>query len=350
MIQLPYYDTLKLSYDALIEKEICLNIAARDLDSNMNIFQQMLKDSVSIYCELDLFNTGLDSTSNKATFNNDSALSNVNSNFCWQPLCQDMKNSAYYVYFYSKDISCFAYHTSVLEIEINLQQPTNNPPSITEMNGNSALLDSAYTDTVRLKYTAEVGKKICYPISAKDKDIYNGIADYVTLHLRSFINEDGVNVQEFEFNGDENFTLSSSDLCWKPTCIDMENTPFTATFLAFDDACKNDSSHLQIEFEIIEPATFDIDSVIPNIFSPNGDAINDYFEIPDVELNYCFDTDFSIKIFTRWGKKVFEGDKVNFKWDGNTKSGAKCVDGVYFYNIESSLPIAPKKGAISIIR
>ena len=130
----------------------------------------------------------------------------------------------------------------------------------------------------------------------------------------------------------------------------MENTPFTATFLAFDDACKNDSSQLQIEFEIIEPTTFDIDSVIPNIFSPNGDAINDYFEIPDVELNYCFDTDFSIKIFTRWGKKVFEGDKVNFKWDGNTKSGAKCVDGVYFYNIESSLPIAPKKGAVSIIR
>ena len=29
----------------------------------MNILQQMLKDSVSVYCALDLFNSGLDSLS-----------------------------------------------------------------------------------------------------------------------------------------------------------------------------------------------------------------------------------------------------------------------------------------------
>ena len=60
--------------------------------------------------------------------------------------------------------------------------------------------------------------------------------------------------------------------------------------------------------------------------------------------------DFSIKIFTRWGKKVFEDDKVNFKWDGKMKNSEPCSDGVYFYNIESPLPVAPKKGTISIIR
>jgi gliding motility-associated-like protein len=350
LIQLPYYDTLKLSYDAYIEKEICLKIAARDLDSNVNIFQQMLKDSVSVYCELDLFNAGLDSTSNKASFSNDSALSNVSSNFCWTPLCQDINDSPYYVYFYSKDISCFAYHTSVLEVELNLQQPINNPPSITEMTENATLLDSSYSDTIKLKYTAEVGKKICYPISAKDEDIYNGFSDYLTLQIQSFKNEEDVNVQQYDFVGDENFSLAISDLCWKPTCIDMEHSPFTATFLVYDDACKNDSALLQIEFEIVEPTTFEIDSVIPNVFSPNEDGVNDYFEIPDVELTYCFDTDFYIKIFTRWGKKVFEDNKVNFKWDGKMKNGALCSDGVYFYNIESPLPIAPKKGTISIIR
>ena len=350
LIQLPYYDTLKLSYDAYIEKEICLKIAARDLDSNMNIFQQMLKDSVSVYCELGSFNSGLDSTSNMASFSNDSALSNVNSNFCWTPICQDMKSSPYYVYFYSKDISCFAYHTSVLELEINLKQPNNNPPSITETTNNAALLDSAYTDTIKLQYTAEVGKKVCYPISAKDEDVYNGISDYLSLSIRSFKNENDVNVQNYDFVGNENFSLATSDLCWKPTCIDMEHTPFTATFIVVDDACVNDTSVLQIEFKIIEPTTFEIDSVIPNIFSPNGDGVNDYFEIPDVELNYCFDTDLYIKIFTRWGKKVFEDDKVNFKWNGKMKNSEPCSDGVYFYNIESPLPIAPKKGTISIIR
>jgi len=349
-IQLPYYDTLRLSYDASIDKEICLKIDARDLDSNVNIFQQMLKDSVSVYCKLDLFNNGLDSTSNTATFSNDSALSNVSSNFCWTPLCQDISSSPYYVYFYSKDISCFAYHTSVLEVEINLKQPQNNPPSITEINENAALLDSAYTDTVKLKYTAEVGKEICYPISAKDEDNYNSISDYLSLKILSFKNENDISVQLSNPFGNENFTLVEDDLCWKPTCIDMEHTPFTATFLAFDDACKSDSSILQIEFEIIEPTEFEIDSSIHNVFTPNGDGVNDYFEIKDVELNYCFDTEFSVQIFTRWGKKIFEDDKVNFKWGGKMKNGAECANGVYFFIIESPLPVVPQKGTITIIR
>jgi gliding motility-associated-like protein len=350
LIQLPYYDTLQLSYDAFIEREMCLKIAARDLDSNVNIFQQILKDSVSVYCELSLFNNGLDSTSNNATFFNDSALSNVNSNFCWTPLCQDMSGSPYYVYFYSKDISCFAYHTSILEVEINLKQPNNNPPSITEMSENASILDTAYTDTIKLKYTAEVGKEICYPISAKDEDVYNGISDYLSINIRTFKNENDINVQSYDFIGDENFALATSDLCWKPTCIDMEHTPFTATFIVVDDACINDTAVLQIEFDIIEPTTFEIDSAIPNVFTPNGDTENPYFEIEDVELNYCFDTEFSIQIFTRWGKKVFEDDKVNFRWDGTTRGGSLCADGVYFYNIESPLPVAPKKGTITIIR
>ncbi|MDP7429943.1 MAG: gliding motility-associated C-terminal domain-containing protein, partial [Flavobacteriales bacterium] len=350
LIQLPYYDTLKLSYDAYIEKEICLKIASQDLDSNVNIFQQMLKDSVSVYCELSLFNSGLDSTSNMAFFSNDSALSNVNSNFCWTPICQDMSSSPYYVYFYSKDISCFAYHTSVLELEINLKQPNNNPPSITEMTDNPALLDSSYSDTIKLKYTAEVGKEICYSISTKDEDIYNGISDYLSLSILSFKNESSVNVQEYNFTNTAYFTQVNSDLCWKPTCIDMEHTPFTVTFLAFDDACINDTAVLQIEFEIIEPTEFEIDSSIHNVFTPNGDGVNDYFEIKDVELNYCFDTEFSVQIFTRWGKKVFEDDKVNFKWSGKMKNGAECADGVYFYIIESPLPVVPQKGTITIIR
>ena len=70
LIGIAYHDTLQLSYDAFIDKEICLKIDARDLDSNVNIFQQMLKDSVSVYCELDVFNNGLGSTSNSATFSN----------------------------------------------------------------------------------------------------------------------------------------------------------------------------------------------------------------------------------------------------------------------------------------
>ena len=56
------------------------------------------------------------------------------------------------------------------------------------MSENDVLLDSSYTDTIKLKYTAEVGKEICYPISAKDEDIYNGISDYLSLSIHTFKN------------------------------------------------------------------------------------------------------------------------------------------------------------------
>ncbi len=350
LIEVPYSDTIKITYDAYIDKEICLKIEARDLDSNMNILQQILRDSVSVYCALDLFNSGLDSLSNIASFNNDSSLTNVSSSFCWTPSCEDISSSPYYAYFYSKDITCFANHTSILELAINLKQPNNNPPSITEISKNPSLLDSLYTDTIKLSYEAEVGKQICYTISAKDEDVYNGVSDYLSLDFISFINQDNIDAQNYNFNDNNNFTIVNSDLCWKPNCIDFENTPFTASFIVIDDACTIDTAILQIQFDIIEPSSFDIDSIIPNVFSPNDDNINDYFEIPDVELNYCFDTEFSIKIYTRWGKKVFEDDKIDFRWDGKMKNGTLCKDGVYFYNIDCPIPVAPKRGAISIIR
>ncbi|MBK8955208.1 MAG: gliding motility-associated C-terminal domain-containing protein [Saprospiraceae bacterium] len=50
----------------------------------------------------------------------------------------------------------------------------------------------------------------------------------------------------------------------------------------------------------------------PNVFSPNGDQIND--EFPGREFN----PDFYIKIFNRWGELLFEGK--NQSWDGFFKS------------------------------
>lgn len=65
----------------------------------------------------------------------------------------------------------------------------------------------------------------------------------------------------------------------------------------------------------------------PNVFTPNGDGVNDYFT-----LNAKNASDFHIAILNRWGNVVFESDEANFKWNGKKhNSGATCADGVYFY-------------------
>ncbi len=90
---------------------------------------------------------------------------------------------------------------------------------------------------------------------------------------------------------------------------------------------------------------------VPNAFTPDGDGINDFFE-----YGYdCTIIDFSIRIFSRWGKQVFYTTDVYEFWDG-TYGGKPLQTGTYTYVIE----LEYKKyghsenkylqGAVSIIR
>lgn len=63
--------------------------------------------------------------------------------------------------------------------------------------------------------------------------------------------------------------------------------------------------------------------IIPNVFSPNGDGINDRFEVAGIEY-----TNNSVKIFNRWGTIVFEANNYRNNWDGD-----RVADGTYFYEI-----------------
>lgn len=70
---------------------------------------------------------------------------------------------------------------------------------------------------------------------------------------------------------------------------------------------------------------------LPNIFSPNGDGINDLF-VP-FEYRYIESVDF--KVYNRWGNLVFETTDPGLLWDGKNKdSGNLSSDGVYFYTIQ----------------
>ena len=66
------------------------------------------------------------------------------------------------------------------------------------------------------------------------------------------------------------------------------------------------------------------------VFTPNGDGINDVFEI--VSEN---DDAISLKIFNRAGVLVFEIEAVRCRWDGHSLSGEKMSTGVYYYTVET---------------
>ena len=71
------------------------------------------------------------------------------------------------------------------------------------------------------------------------------------------------------------------------------------------------------------------DVLIPNVFSPNGDGINDEFQV-----KYNGSERFQLKIFDRWGRAFFEADAPDKVWNGIRDGGAVSQEGVYFYSIQ----------------
>jgi gliding motility-associated-like protein len=67
-------------------------------------------------------------------------------------------------------------------------------------------------------------------------------------------------------------------------------------------------------------------TIIPNVFSPNGDGKNELFV-----LNIAQAGDIILRIYNRWGLKVFETEKNKPYWDGKTLKGDNVPDGTYYY-------------------
>jgi gliding motility-associated-like protein len=73
--------------------------------------------------------------------------------------------------------------------------------------------------------------------------------------------------------------------------------------------------------------TFAHKVVIPNAFSPNGDGVNDRWEIKDVEVY----SNTTLQVFDRAGALVYTSQNYKNEWDGRSISGKELPDGTYYY-------------------
>lgn len=75
----------------------------------------------------------------------------------------------------------------------------------------------------------------------------------------------------------------------------------------------------------------DIPVYVPNVFTPNGDGINDVWQI--VTNSDCW-LSWDVKIFNRWGNMIYEMDSPDQVWDGTVIGSDRIVsDGVYVCRI-----------------
>jgi gliding motility-associated-like protein len=76
--------------------------------------------------------------------------------------------------------------------------------------------------------------------------------------------------------------------------------------------------------------------VIPNVFTPNGDGIHDYFEVTTDGT-----TVYEFNVFTRTGTQVFHSNSPRIFWDGTNSAGLDLNEGVYYFVIEEEGDSAP---------
>jgi gliding motility-associated-like protein len=94
----------------------------------------------------------------------------------------------------------------------------------------------------------------------------------------------------------------------------------------------------------------DPDIWVPNVFTPNGDGINDFVVLP-----YPAFKSYDISIFNRWGNlvSILQDQSGVAVWDGLSTDGKPHTDGVYFYLLTGEMlggTEVKKQGFITLVR
>ncbi|AHM63151.1 hypothetical protein D770_24530 [Flammeovirgaceae bacterium 311] len=87
--------------------------------------------------------------------------------------------------------------------------------------------------------------------------------------------------------------------------------------------------------------TYDHPLFIPNVFTPNGDAINDYFEIKKIHLY----PENKLTIYNRYGKIVYQESGYKNLWSAQNLPG-----GSYFYQLTIAGNKKGYKGWVEVLR
>jgi gliding motility-associated-like protein len=121
-----------------------------------------------------------------------------------------------------------------------------------------------------------------------------------------------------------------------PSYIATHDQTFVLTATTVETTC---TATDELTVEILRPVK------VPNAFSPNGDGINDNWQITNL-------SDYekaSVQVYNRYGQTVYKSSGYNVPWDGKMNGNPLPV-GTYYYIIEFKKGYAPLTGSVTILR
>lgn len=101
-----------------------------------------------------------------------------------------------------------------------------------------------------------------------------------------------------------------------------ENGAYQVKVWVYNDYCTTDSTvfDISVSESLLK---------VPNVFTPNGDGVNDEFRVVYRSL-----AEFHCWVYNRWGKLVYHWDDPAKGWDG-TINGHPAAEGAYYYIIRA---------------
>lgn len=264
----------------------------------------------------------------------------VGMQFCWQPECQHISvDTLYPLYVESYSLGCSGSDTVQAIVWVQVLPPPDAIPQflmqVDDIRRDYALntlcfdiivYDSDPGDTVFLKIDSP-----SLPLGAQ---YTHGTGTYTYFNdatqQNTFVNATASNYNAF-FNAIENVQTIGARYCWDLKCEHLgPDYPIylEAYSIGYCGDTARNSKMLTVHVDTIPN---DI-RIIPNIFTPNGDGINDFFTI-DGEHEPCFDF-MNVKVFNRWGRLMYQSEEPFFQWDGMTNNGEQASSGTYFVVME----------------
>lgn len=341
-------DPAEILVDGIVRKVydvLTFNVVANDADG----------DAIALSME----GMDFDASAYSATFPGATRNGRVTSKFTWTIQCTEMnlaeRNDFTFRFLAVDDANkCRIYQTDTVDVHVIVQPPDNAPPKISVTN----LLPDVKLqadNTVSIL----VNEQISVKLTGTDADV-SPASDLLKLEMVKA--EGNVKTDGYIFDPAQGHNLVESVFSWKPECnifVDgVYQNEYTFTFRTYDDRCFSataDTIVLHIKIRDIDGS--DKDFIPPNVITPNNDGCNDFFalegfdeehvgrcselHIPNLPLDNCVGRFLGIRIFNRWGIKLFESNDRKFRWYAPGEAM-----GVYYYYLSYSNK--EYKGTISV--
>lgn len=277
-----------------LDQQNCFTVYSEDID----------EDEIDVYAKP----VNYDFFANGATFISQINDPNIKSKqFCWTPTCDNFYGEeVLYMDFFTRDNKCENEKFDSVRVKFIYELPENESPLLLK------------PDSILYNINAGYSRKIEVEGTDLDND------DLLVLAARPlYDNNIPLRVEMLPTQGYGNV---NSQLYVYPDCgLDGNmNYPVELTLLSNKYCKENDTIKKVIYFKAAP--LLDIERpLVPDVFSPNGDGINDEYKIYLANRTVCPD-EFEFIIYDRWGQKMLETQNPEFVWKGEN-----CTAGAYVY-------------------